>query len=297
MVSVIVPTYLGAAFIAETLDSALAQTHRPLEVLVVDDASPDGTAHVVEDYVRRHPDVVRLVRASDRRGPCRRRNDALALARGDVIAWLDHDDLWEPGKLERQVAVLRDDESVALVYSDWEEFDGTTGRTLPRTWPRVTARGDILGALFVEGAFMCSSTVVFRRDALPGGRLREADFSFGDDLWAWLAIALRHHAERIDDVLVRYRRHDANESRRRGAENWHLRRVQLLEEFVAAFPEAAGRLGRRRREGLARHYVRAAKLELGRRRPVRGVRLFARAALCDPAVAAERLAGEVRRGR
>jgi len=296
LVSVIMPTHRGAPFVGEAIDSVLAQGHRPIELIVVDDHSPDSTVEVVAEHVRRHPGVVRLLTRRDRAGPCRRRNDALAVARGELIAWLDQDDVWAPDKLSCQVQVFHDRPDVGLVYSDHDEFDHATGRTLARPWPHGEAEGDILGDLFVEDCFICSSSAVFRRAALAGRGLgfRDREFSFGDDHFMWLAIALDWRVARVDEVLVRYRRHPANESRRLPRENFHLRRVALLEEFVDTFPDARGRLGSRRRQGLARHHVRAAKFELGLGRRARALECGLRALRWHPGVVAERVLGELR---
>lgn len=282
LVSVIVPTHNGAPFIRECLDSALEQTYDELEVVVVDDCSTDATAEIVTAYAAQAPERVRLFRSSSRQGPCRARNEAIAKARGSLIAWLDHDDVWLPTKIERQVARF-EDEPVALVYSDWDEIDAH-GRTLPRVWPHVLIEGDILGHLFVLGCFICSSSVVFRRSALARRRLRlrEEDFSFGDDYALWLALSLDWRAACERDVLVRYRRHEGNESSRRPGVNFHLWRIRLLDEFLETYPDAPGKLGRSRSIGFARHYLRAARFEHERGRLGCAVLYGLRAAVSDP---------------
>src|SRR5207302_684870 len=98
LVSVLTPTFNGEAFVAETIDSVLSQTYEPIEHIVVDDGSTDGTRDVVAEYAVRDPDRVRLLAFDDRIGPTRRRNDALKAASGEYLAWLDHDDLWLPEK-------------------------------------------------------------------------------------------------------------------------------------------------------------------------------------------------------
>jgi len=93
-VSVIMPAYNVEPFVGDALNSALAQTTRNLEVVVVDDGSTDGTGRVVAEIARQDPRV-RLVHQQNR-GLAGARNTALAAARGDVFALLDSDDLWEP---------------------------------------------------------------------------------------------------------------------------------------------------------------------------------------------------------
>ena len=285
LVSVIMAAYNGEALVGESIESVLAQTYEPIELVVVDDCSSDGTATVVEDYVGRYPGRVRLSRKDSRAGPCRRRNDALDLAQGELIAWLDQDDLWLPEKTEREVAVLASEPEVGLVYTGYEAFDSDSGDVLAWRDRSIEAEGDVLAPLFVRGCFIASLTVLFRRKAMTarGLRLRETDFSFGDDYFLWLAIALDWRVARIDEVLARYRRHPENESLRLAGTNFHARRVELLEEFLAAFPEARPRLGRTRRAGLADHHLRAARFEQGQRHRGRAATHVLQALRHDPA--------------
>jgi glycosyltransferase involved in cell wall biosynthesis len=119
-VSCIVPVFNGERYLAEALDSILAQTHRPLEVVVADDGSTDATAGVV----RRYGDAVRAVWQPNTGAPAAR-NLGLRHARGDFIAFLDADDLWHRDKLARQVERFADrpelDVSVTHIQSFWIE--------------------------------------------------------------------------------------------------------------------------------------------------------------------------------
>jgi glycosyltransferase involved in cell wall biosynthesis len=99
LVSCIVPCFDGERFLEECLRSILAQTHRPLEIIVVDDGSSDGSAAIV----RRFGDAVRYHRRANG-GPAAACNTGLALATGDFVAFLEQDDLWLEGKLDRQLA-------------------------------------------------------------------------------------------------------------------------------------------------------------------------------------------------
>jgi glycosyltransferase involved in cell wall biosynthesis len=100
VVSCIVPVHNGAAFIGEAIESILAQTGPDLDVIVVDDGSTDNSAEIAEGFAG-----VRVHRRPQG-GVASARNDGLALARGDYIAFLDADDLWLPGKLAAQMTLL-----------------------------------------------------------------------------------------------------------------------------------------------------------------------------------------------
>ena len=110
LVSCIVPAYNSEQHLKETLDSIFRQGHRPLEILVCDDGSTDGTAGVVAAYGER----VRYLRQPNA-GPCAARNTGIAQASGEFLAFLDADDLWLPEKLSRQMA--RFEERPDLDYS------------------------------------------------------------------------------------------------------------------------------------------------------------------------------------
>ena len=105
-VSVIVPVYNGQNYIAEALASIAAQTHPPHQVLVVNDGSTDGTAELLRGYEVLH---------TPRVGPAAARNRGLANAIGDLVAFLDADDLWCSGHLERAVACLRQQPETVIV--------------------------------------------------------------------------------------------------------------------------------------------------------------------------------------
>jgi glycosyltransferase involved in cell wall biosynthesis len=110
-VSVIIPAYNYANYIAAALDSVLQQTYPAHEIIVVDDGSTDDTAKVLSTY----EDRVRVVRKKNA-GVAAARNTGMEMATGDLLAFLDADDLWLPRKLERQVQCFEADEEVGLVH-------------------------------------------------------------------------------------------------------------------------------------------------------------------------------------
>jgi glycosyltransferase involved in cell wall biosynthesis len=114
LVSVVIPVFNAEPHLTQALDSVATQTHRSIEVLVVDDGSTDGSAEIA----RRYPDSrVRLV-SQPQGGPAAARNHGVVIARGGFLAFLDADDLWEPFKLEVQLDVLRVHPAVAMVFGD-----------------------------------------------------------------------------------------------------------------------------------------------------------------------------------
>ncbi len=118
-VSVIIPTYNYGRFLRDAIDSALAQTYRPIEVIVVDDGSTDDTPQVLATYGER----IRVIR-QDNRGVGAARNSGAAAARGEYLAFLDSDDILKPQSLEREIARFVADPSLGLVHCAAESVDG-----------------------------------------------------------------------------------------------------------------------------------------------------------------------------
>ncbi len=117
LVSCIVPVFNGERYLAEALDSILAQTWRPLEVIVVDDGSTDGTAHIVAGYGER----ISYLRQANA-GPAAARNRGLDAAAGAYVAFLDADDLWHKEKLARQMARFEARPELELCLSHLQHF-------------------------------------------------------------------------------------------------------------------------------------------------------------------------------
>ena len=111
LVTVIIPVFNGERYLAAALDSVFAQHYRPLEVIVVDDGSTDGTAQIARRYAEVH------YRYQDNQGHGAARNHGISVSRGGLIAFLDADDLWLPTKLSAQVAYLQQHPEVGCVIA------------------------------------------------------------------------------------------------------------------------------------------------------------------------------------
>jgi glycosyltransferase involved in cell wall biosynthesis len=117
-VSVVLPVYNRAAYVGDAIASVLGQTRPPAELVVVDDGSTDESFEVVQSFARPGLHVVR----QENGGIGAARNRGLDLATGELIAFIDSDDLWEPGKLELQVRAMGESDDVQLVFGHLIEF-------------------------------------------------------------------------------------------------------------------------------------------------------------------------------
>jgi hypothetical protein len=207
LVSVIIPAYNRAALLAQTLDSALAQTHSPVEVIVVDDGSTDDTPALLERFAGRI-----TMHRQDNQGLAAALNQGLRMASGDLVAFLDSDDLWDPPFVTRLLARLTPaaDATVGAVAS-WREIDGG-GRVLTaRRDPAQRIYG--LPELAVRPMVPPSGVLLHRwavRDA--GGFDSSFVMAQDRDLWVRLAAAGGTFAA-VDEVLWSYRVHAGAMSR------------------------------------------------------------------------------------
>lgn len=117
-VTAIIIVYNGADFLAEAVDSVLAQSFEDWELLIADDGSRDASLAIATDYAERHPDRIRSLRHPDHgnHGMSATRNLGIAAARGRYVAFLDCDDVWLPDKLQDQVATMEHDPSLGMIY-------------------------------------------------------------------------------------------------------------------------------------------------------------------------------------
>jgi glycosyltransferase involved in cell wall biosynthesis len=204
---VVIPTYNAADFIRRTLNSVLAQGYDNLEVLVIDDGSADGTADIVATYA----DPVRLIRQLNA-GVSAARNRALVEATGQLVAFLDHDDVWYPGKLNQQVELITSRPEVGLVYGNSALID----RHDRYLWTYLAShrmhRGEVLVPLFLD-CFIPLLTVVMRTQILRkigGFRVR---WSIAEDYDIFLKVAELSDVDFVDAIVAGYRVHEGNLSR------------------------------------------------------------------------------------
>lgn len=201
LVSVIVPTHNGERYIVPALDSILAQRHRPLEILVVDDGSTDSTAQIVRGY----GSEARLIE-QDQRGHPAARNAGIRAATGAFFGFLDHDDLWSPDKLERQLAAFELNPNLDLAFGHIRNF--FTPEMPPQERERISVPLQPLPGL-LQGAMLAR-----RRSFDRVGLFSETRLT-GDFLdWYGRAMLAGLSMEMLPETLV-YRRIHANNHQRR----------------------------------------------------------------------------------
>jgi len=200
LVSVILPVYNRETSISRAIESVLAQTYRPLELIVVDDGSTDGTRRVLEQFGSR----ITLL-SQQHAGAYVARNLGLRHAAGELVAFIDSDDAWLPDRLSSQVPLMQREE-VGLVFGDAVHVTprGRTSATSFRVSP--PHRGRVAGE-FAWANFVPTVTVLVRRRCLDEiGGFPETN-ALSADYLAWFRIALRHELDYVDAPVAEYTVH------------------------------------------------------------------------------------------
>lgn len=200
-ISCVVPCFNSEAYVGEALDSILAQTYRPIEVIVADDGSSDGTLEVV----RRYADVI-VVTQPDL-GPAATRNLGLRRATGDLVAFLDADDLWHPEKLERQFRCFEEDPELEYCVTHARMF-----------WaPGLDEERDRLADHPRSAALpgYATTTLLARRGLFARIGSFDQSLRFGDAVeWFLRAAEAGVKMRVLEEVLTEHRMHDRNLTRR-----------------------------------------------------------------------------------
>ncbi|MBK9242356.1 MAG: glycosyltransferase [Acidobacteria bacterium] len=208
-VSVLTATFNAAGFIETTLASALRQTFGDFELVVIDDGSSDGTVEVVARLMAADARI-RLIRQMNR-GPSATRNRAILESRGELIAFLDHDDLWLPDKLARQVALIDARPEVGVV-SCYSAVIDARHRCLG--WRLGgDANGNVADEMIEWDMVSGGSVALMRREALEQVGHLDETLRFREDWDLWIRLARHVRFATVPCTLVGYTRSPGSESR------------------------------------------------------------------------------------
>ena len=202
-VSVIIPAYNVAQYIAEALDSALAQTFADYEVIVINDGSPDTTEleQVLEPYLEHI-----IYAKQENRGVSGARNTGLRLSRADFVAQLDPDDAWMPNYLEVQMRIIESDPAIDVLYPNAVIF-GDTSQAGKELMDFMPSSGEVTFERLISQECNVITCVTARRESFIRAGLFDEDLRCSEDFDLWLRIIkqggrIAYHRQ----ILARYRR-------------------------------------------------------------------------------------------
>lgn len=203
-VSIVIPAYNQAAYLGEAIQSALNQTYRDYEIIVVNDGSTDTTSEIASRY----KDQIVYI-CQENRGLSGARNTAIRNARGEFIALLDADDVWLPEFLEKAVPLFSSYPQAAMVYSGYRYIDSQGNEIGVPT--RKVVPPDLATQIFLKyGNWLVPSAVVFRRDFAIEVGLFDEELKAVEDTDLWMKLSRKGLMVGIPDDLVKYRRHGSN---------------------------------------------------------------------------------------
>jgi len=207
-VSVNICCYNSKRFIKETIESVLTQTFNDFEVIIINDGSIDST----EEIIKKFGDPRIRYFYQENRGLSTSRNKAISLAKGEYIALLDHDDLWEPEKLKLQVEFLDKNPAVGIISSDGHTI--SENNKILKRFSKINRfyRGKIVNQL-IEKYWIVCSTVMMRKELLNETNWFRSDFKIAEEYDLFLRLALNTEFDYINKPLIKYRFHAGNTSK------------------------------------------------------------------------------------
>ncbi|MEW5943859.1 MAG: glycosyltransferase [Pseudomonadota bacterium] len=237
LVSVIIPCYNGERFLREAIDSALAQTYSPVEIIVVDDGSTDGSAAIMASF----GDRIRVVRQPNAGLP-EARNVGIRSSQGAMLAFLDADDYWERDFLARMVEAL-DRTGAGIAYCGWQNVGLPGPRGQPFVPPDYEADPAKLEKL-VGGVRWPVHAAVVRREVVDSVGGFDPALESCEDFAFWIRAATVWPLALVPETLAYYRHHGNQMTSKRLMIVRNHFRVQR--QFLRERPEVARKLGRRR---------------------------------------------------
>lgn len=199
-ISIIIPVYNAEKFLCKTIESVLAQTFQDWELILIDDASTDDSRKVAE-YFTKIDSRIRLIPFRTNFGVATARNAGIKAARGRFVCFLDADDLWNPEKLERQLAFMRE-KNCAFSFTNYE-FADENGKSTGKT---VTVPARITYRAALKNTTIWTSTVMFDLAKLPKAKILMPNIK-SEDTATWWKVLKETDAFGLNQVLSTYRRH------------------------------------------------------------------------------------------
>ena len=230
LVSVITPTYNRAHILKRAIDSAMGQTLTDFEIIVCDDASTDSTTEVVKSI-----DDKRIVylRRETNSGYCTLpRNDALKVAQGKYVAYLDDDDVWTPGHLKDTVSLLEEKEEIGMVYSASRGISGQGEGVISKDFNLSDLK---------RHNYITVSSVVHRRECIDRAGYFDERLPYFEDWDLWLRIALEYKVKHIPEVSSVYHIHPGSISlapdKKEVIETTRQEIIRKYEDAVPSYPK------------------------------------------------------------
>jgi len=241
LVTVITANYNGRRYLDKAIESVLNQSYEPIEYIIVDDGSTDGSRAVIERWQQRD-ERVKAIFLPDNAGVAHARNVGIQQSRGHYLTFLDADDMWHPEKVARQVAIFERQPRAGIVVTG-SSLIGKNGESLKSPKRKKTAKQGTVNLYdFVAGRLPVSINAMTKRECIEKDGLFNPDYSIGEDYELWMRITRDYEYYFLDEPMHWYRVHDTNATRRDKLFNRESK-VRILEDFVRKNPRLFDELG------------------------------------------------------
>ncbi|MGH2395642.1 MAG: glycosyltransferase family 2 protein [bacterium] len=248
VVSIVTPSFNQGRFIAETIDSVLSQDYPHVEYQVIDGNSTDATLEIL----RRYDGRLSWVSEPDR-GQSHAINKGWRRSRGEIIAWLNADDLYRPGAIRRVVEFFRAHPHVDLVYGDCE-YIGERGEVVRRYPLRQVNWAELIMSPYT---MIAQPAAFLRRGVLETVGYLNETLHYAMDLEYWMRVAIRHHIACLPEYLAAFRFHAVQKSGSQQLARLSDERLRVHQQFFES-PDLPDHVRRLEREAMRNAYWRAA---------------------------------------
>ncbi|WP_445505419.1 glycosyltransferase family 2 protein [Niallia sp. 03091] len=204
-ISVIIPIYNSQETIIAAIESVVQQKRDlfEIEIILIDDGSYDNSCKIISQFIENNPNnkVQIVYQYQENEGVSAARNAGLRLATGDFIAFLDSDDIWLEGKLEKQVKMFMEDSSLGMVYGQYINRVVYTNKKVERFVLKHFYEGDVYIPL-LKGNFIATSSVLMTREVFHSVGYFDEELTLAEDYDYWLKIAKKFKCSYSKDPLL-----------------------------------------------------------------------------------------------
>jgi glycosyltransferase involved in cell wall biosynthesis len=202
--SIIMPVYNTVSYLGESVESVLSQSFTDFELIIIDDASTDGSAELLNNF---RDDRIKILTNTQNKGIVFSRNRGLNEAQGNFIAQFDSDDVARPDKFEKQIDFLKRNPDFGMVGS-WVRMIDSEGKLIKQKW-RLPAKPHLIPAIMLFRNYFVQSTIVARHGAIPEGGYKTG-YDVVEDYKMWIEIANKYKVWNLPEYLVNYRVHGSS---------------------------------------------------------------------------------------
>ncbi|MBI1870506.1 MAG: glycosyltransferase [Chlamydiae bacterium] len=264
-VSINLCCYNSQKYLEETLQSVFSQTYKDWELVVINNGSTDRTEEIIQRHISQGWPVI--YHYQQNQGLGKARHKAVELSSGRFIALIDHDDLWMPEKLERQMALFRERTELGLVYCDGTIIDGSGEINSRYSDLYPIERGNIFRKLMAR-CFIPPVSAILRREVFEKVGSFGA-FKAAEEYDLFLKVAYQYEIDYVDDTLFKYRWHGGNLSQLM-REELHLENIEIRRYWLGRVGDMRARCWIRREVSRAYSGYGSWLLEQGRKKEARG---------------------------